>query len=518
MALASFFEKAAMAANQVLQGLDYSSLADVLQKRSVGVIFDDEAANCFEGVAAADLAVNLLARLYPRLVLATEGTDSRRVGEKLIESAYAINPAIEISTNAANADVCLVIGGTKRSINVPSVYVGSDGWIVKLSSSSPVGSGSTTNPFGCCAAACFGTANVFRLFFSDYLPRAFPDRTFSMSLLDFEPNSANPSNPAWSAINLGESYLVGLGAIGNGAVWALARAQGLQGELNLIDHELIDLTNLQRYVLADQTSVEAWKVDVATAAFEGSSLRLLPHKQRWGDYLRSRGDCDLSRVAVAVDNANDRCAIQASLPRWIVNAWTQAGDLGISRHDFVGTQACLACLYFPDGRQRNDDERIADEIGLPNELMLVRKMLYTGEQVGRDFIERVAASLAVAVEPLLPFEGESLRVFYHKAICGGIVLRLGVDRQAKAPTEVPLAFQSALAGILLATELVAHAGELKHESPHVTTKIDLLHPIGQYLSLPIPKHPSGRCICQDKDYLAAYIAKHREAIPPHLNL
>ena len=71
-----------------------------------------------------------------------------------------------------------------------------------------------------------------------------------------------------------------------------------------------------------------------------------------------------------------------------------------------------------------------------------------------------------------------------------------------------MAFQSALAGLLLASELVAHASGVKQAPPPVTSKIDLLHPLGMYLSLPATKDRHGRCICQDPDYIAAYQAKY----------
>ena len=75
-------------------------------------------------------------------------------------------------------------------------------------------------------------------------------------------------------------------------------------------------------------------------------------------------------------------------------------------------------------------------------------------------------------------------------------------------TEVPMAFQSrGVVGIMLAAELVAHAGGLK-PSPPVTTSINLLRPLGTHLSQRRKKAPSGRCICQDLDYVDRYSVKY----------
>jgi hypothetical protein len=71
-----------------------------------------------------------------------------------------------------------------------------------------------------------------------------------------------------------------------------------------------------------------------------------------------------------------------------------------------------------------------------------------------------------------------------------------------------MAFQSALAGIMLAAEIVKFAGGARPAENAVSTKIDLLRSLGGILSQPEAKHPSGRCLCQDGDYLRAYKEKY----------
>ena len=65
-----------------------------------------------------------------------------------------------------------------------------------------------------------------------------------------------------------------------------------------------------------------------------------------------------------------------------------------------------------------------------------------------------------------------------------------------------MAFQSALAGILLAAELITDAGGLRSVQPPAQTEIDLCRlAIGGdtvvRLNTPAAKNFSGRCICQD---------------------
>jgi hypothetical protein len=73
-----------------------------------------------------------------------------------------------------------------------------------------------------------------------------------------------------------------------------------------------------------------------------------------------------------------------------------------------------------------------------------------------------------------------------------------------------MAFQSALAGILLAAEVVINAGILREAATPTTTRIDLLRPLGEHLSIPAARHPAGHCICQDADYVARFHAKYGE--------
>jgi molybdopterin/thiamine biosynthesis adenylyltransferase len=315
-------------------------------------------------------------------------------------------------------------------------------------------------------------------------------------------------DPAWRGVDLGEVHLVGIGAIGNAAVWTLARASKLAGRLHVVDPESVELTNLQRYALTTQGDVGRPKVEIAAATLKRSRLDVQKHAVAWADYVTTRNDWRLEHVAVALDTPRDRIAVQSSLPRYIVNSWTQPGDLGISRHGFVGHNACLACLYLPDKASRNEDEIIAEALGLAGESAVkdVRQRLATSTPTDRPFLAQVATALGIPAEALLKFEGQSLRSFYTQAICGGAVFQL-TDGKKSGPALVPMAFQSALAGVLLAAEIVARGAGLSRPAETKTT-IDLLRPQTPVLLQPRAKARLGNCICQDDDYIGAWRAKY----------
>lgn len=505
MALADFFDRAATAASQVLANFHLEAFEGVLHRHVVGIAFDASAVSSPEGAATLDLCVRLLARLYPTLAVIPLDDEAEAAAPGLVQLVQFINPRAAIERAAGAATVCVAVGDTRPPCDGPIIYAGSDDWTARLSRKSPVGSGATGNPFGAGAAACFAAANVFRTVFAEQLPGGDPDENLALSMLTYDAASS-PGGLDPGTGDLGEAHLVGLGAIGNGAVWALSRSEGLRGTLYLVDHETVEQSNLQRYVMAGQADLGVPKVDFAAAALAGSALDVRPHAQRWCDYVSARGDWRFERVAVALDSAADRLAVQGSLPRWIVNAWTQDIDLGVSRHGFDDGKACLACLYVPEGAGKSEDQQVAEELGMPEAQMEVRHLLQTHAPVDPGFVARVAQALGIPPEPLMPFAGQPLRNFYQGAICGGLAFRLSGGARAGRAV-VPMAFQSALAGIMLAADLVKHAAGVL-AAPTTSTRINLLRPLGRYLHDPKAKDATGRCICGDADFIQAYRRKY----------
>jgi hypothetical protein len=485
MALARYFDKSLLAGSAVLQGFDPAAFADVLEKHVVALSWDAAAAASPAGRVALEMAIELLARLYPVLLLEPRGEEADALQAALAERAGEINGLVSFAEpGTATVRICLGQAEVSTLSEAPTFHIGSDGWIARLSSTHPVAVGQGSNPFGAAAAACLGAANVFRHVFRAQLPVGEPDGEVEFSV-------------------------VGAGAVGNAAAWMLVRVPGLSGQLHVIDPEKLDLTNVQRYTGTAERDVDSVKVELAAAALAGSALEVHAHPCSWDEFLHARCDWRLDRVAVAVDSARDRVHVQGALPRWVANAWTQPGNVGISRHLFDGEEACLACLYMPESVQRSEDEIIAAALGMSGRpaLLRIRDLLHRRAPLDEAFVRDAATSMGVDPGLLLGFVGQTLRKFYSGAVCSGMVMRMG--GHAEAPrAEIPLAFQSAMAGVLLAAELVAEAGALRPVPLPSTTVMDLLRPLGTVLSAPRRKAGTGACICEDPDYLRAYRAKY----------
>lgn len=503
MALADYYSRGALAAAQVLNGFDESRFRAKLEETTIGVAFDDTVATP-EGQALADLSVRLLARIYPRLAL----PGPKNAAGDLPALARAINPAIEI---VDEAEVGISIGQAEAPFET-TFYAGSAGWDALLSTTRHQPIGDSQNPFGAAVAACLAAANVFRrVFLPDWSHLVDDALRFSAWSLDRADRATRTPRAQWALD--GDTVLVGVGAVGNAALWTLARAP-LAGSLHIVDPQDIELSNLQRYVLATRADDGRSKVDLA-ASFPTLGLDLVPHQLSLGEFLSQHG-YRWDHFLLGLDSASDRRSAQAALPRWIANAWTQPGDLGISTHPRFGADgACVACLYLPDSRLPNEDELVAAALNIPQLLMDVRTLLFNGALLGRPFLQAVAAAVDRPLDSLLPFEGRSVRDLYVEGFCGGAVIPLGEAGRPPQDLHVPLAHQSALAGVLLAATLVRSA---LRGDPSLTsaTRLNVLHGVGSNLAQPVRANRDGRCLCDDTDFRARYEAKypHPTPVPP----
>ncbi len=508
MGLADFFPRDAVAISQVLQGFQADVFTEKLKDLQVAIVFGEEAATSRDGRELLDLAVRLVARLYPNLsVVASSGGD--QFGADLVSLAKTINPNIKVRRRGGCANVALSVGTDAPSVDTQTIYAGCDGWTAQVGTEAPYGTSDFGNPFGAGFAACLGAANLFRFLF---LPDGAP-------LLDRDaqyPTDASSFPDLESATLAEPMVLVGAGAIGNGAAWALSRVP-LTGELHVVDPEAVELSNLQRYVLCTRTDEGTAKVDAMERAFRKEGLRASLYLGEWGSFLETHG-YKWERVLVAVDSARDRRAVQGSLPRWIANAWTQTGDLGVSTHSFLGEDACLACLYLPTQEQKSEDQIVAEGLRIPQLQPQVRNLLGGGLGVDRGLCEAVAAAWNIPSRILDPYVNRPIRELWVNGVCGGGIIPLGEAGSAPMDLQVPLAFQSALAGVILASEAVRDVLTNGAERRTRVRRLDVLKPVHDTTPQFALKARNGLCICEDPDFVSVYRAKYASTPEPGLVL
>jgi hypothetical protein len=463
------------------------------------------------------LAANLAARLYPSISLSGPDSLAREAKAEIM----LINPHASVGVSDERAPFSLAFDSPGE--NGAAVNVCARGWNVYVDDI-PDNDHSPTAP-AAMLAAVLGISELFRVVFAEELglrgrrgrqPGAFNIVTLGEPTFDL---------PAPNSVDLGPLTLVGAGAIGQATALTLAEA-GATGIARIVDHEEVALSNLQRYVLTYDGDVGTSKVDLLRDRLGKFALKVVPIQTRFHTDLVE----DQVPTLVALDSPQDRIGVQASLPGPIYNAWTQPADVGWSRHEAFGEAPCLACLYWPSQKRRSRHEEVAAAFrqhplralaylvhrGIPVGLPLppgsipILPGVLVPPQAGRwmqvPLIEDIALAAGVSPGQLAGWGNRSLADVYQEGICGGALVGFNVGERAREVL-VPLAQQSALAGVMLATQLViATVPELAAARPvAIEGRFDVLAGLPQVL--PRPRARTRECLCADADFLEVYSAK-----------
>lgn len=508
MALASYFSKDALALSQVLEKATNEEFKSILNSHIVEIAFDNSVKDG-EGSVSLDLTIRLLCRLYPKIKISDLTNKNQEVVKKLTEKALAINSNIEITQETPT--ISLVIGSTPLdNDNLRQIiYVGSDHWIAKTSFENPVGSGGSNLPFAAGASVCIGVSNVFRVLFKEFIVDCELDNDVNLSLISLNQVEEIGKNEP-SRIDIDETILVGFGAIGNGFIWALANTPNIKGRFTIIDPEKIELSNLQRYCLAEEKHIKTLKVQIAEILFRDTEIELNPFEGDWAEYLNSNGNWDNELVCIGVDSAKDRIAIQSSLPKSILNAYTENNRIGITRHPNFVESACLSCDFIPRHKIKDYSLIVAENLKIPSQEPLIRELLYLDMPVDKKLIELIAEANSIEKNKLSQFVGTNINNFYSTVVCGGYLLSMSNYNGEAIDIEAPLAFQSALAGILLASELIISKLELRSTKFKNHTQLRPLFPIKRDINpenQTMEKDKTCRCICNDEDFKKVYLNK-----------
>lgn len=495
MALPRFFDRVSLAVAGALAapGVTAATLAKELGNRIIEVRLPETPHGSDECVA--EMLVNLVARLYPTLRLVGPRVSCTRL-ERL---ARAINPRVDFAAGDAPALVALVGNSSGQRTSDYALRVQSDGWVARLLTPEQVVVRGPPNPYAAASAACFAAGELFRRSFASAVPGARRDAV-SVSLLDYS-ETAGEFDELPPSLDIGEVGFAGVGAVASGALWAMARHADLRGEVHLIDPDVAELSNLERYVLLDEECLRKPKVNTAAKVLEGTRLHVTRHRKTLQALAgeRRRG---FVTICVSLDNVIGRRTAQALLPRLVVNGWTRDRGLGVSSHRFTNGAPCLNCLYMPTGDRPSQSAVIAQTLGL--EIREAAELYFNNRVPTADQLAKIAAKTRASPETVAAWEGKRIRDLFND-VCGAANLNVREDGQ---PEAVPLAHQSALAGVLMAAELVKQLSRVlaaAAQRGNVVTWHDVTGCVPDSWIEPFPVHP--RCICTDRIYREAYAAK-----------
>jgi len=514
MTLPRFFSRVADAVTGVAPSIDSEQLAEHLGSVVVELRAGEPTADVITQRVGYELAANLLARLYPAIRL--EGP--AEVVDGAAKLIHSINPDCDLDEGWSGTTPGLSWAGAHDG-DQPAVVA--HGWNVTLDP------GRTPLRFECStpaalAASALGVGEVFRSVFADHLAVGRHARSGPQSINLITLGAASRVGGAGDrALEMGSMHLAGAGAIGQAAV-AVLRSYPAVGRITVVDPEQIDLGNLQRYVLTTSADPNQPKTSLIERACEGTSLKVESVCTAWGDDDRSGPGVDT--VLVALDSRADRIAVQAGLPRAAYNAWTQPSDLGWSRHEDFGVEPCLACLYWPRRPRPNHHELVAQAfgvhplralhylvqrlpVGMPLPVGVVLPLPGIPVPEGADvwcvrpLIADIAVRFRLDGDAQSAWEARTLNDLYREGICSGGLVRQR-DADLSHDVLVPLAHQSALAGVMLATQaIVAKVPPWRRARPQaVEGRFDVLAGLPQLLAR--PRVRTAGCLCGDAAYQA----------------
>ena len=510
MAIAKYFTKNALAIQQVLKKSSFEEIEKILENHIIEIAFDDI---CYtaEGNSSLDLAIKLICRLYPKIKITPLSENAAKLAGSLVETARNINSNIEVTD--LESTVSLVIGNTPITRKGTLVfYIGSDTWIAKLSTNSPVGSQNSNLPFAAGFAACLAAANIFRFVFRPFLKNVKFDEEIQFSLIHLCSDSNSHNNAMVTIEDLGYITVLGLGAIGNGITWALSQMKNTEGKITIIDPEVLEQSNLQRYIESLEHDIDEPKINIVERSLSKTKFKVNPYKGTWQDFLSITKQWKNDFVLCALDTARDRIFLQTSLPNKIINGFTDEGMFGISRHlDFI-KEPCIGCLYIPTEKKMSYSEEVAHNLGISKDERIVREYLYFDKLITLEFIQLIAVANGIEISKLEQFIGLPTSTFYSKFVCGGIMLGLTKENEMQQiKVETPLAFQSAMAGILVVAELIVNKYNLRASSNKGISHFYPLNPIVKDVNPyhhSVVKNKAGNCICGDDYFTTAYKTKY----------
>ncbi len=335
----------------------YAKYSREYQNFHIRLVADESTVETYAGQVQLLLVANMLSRWCRWVEFGFP--DAPLAGSLRINGSVTLHK--RISAEVSNADpfgrfdflqgpspdvqYTLAIG--KVRLKEPASFaIDANGWNIWASSTDflPAVPGIDTNPIGPAFAACVGVADAFKV--ATGQQEGLRIHELALSLLNFE-RSTSPKlrAPLSGPVNIGNAQLIGVGSVGSAAIYLL-RMIPLQGYLTLIDHDPVEIENLNRSPLFGVSDIDKSKVVVGAEYLTGH-LPTEAFPGLYSDFIGARrrkpGDVD-----IVLPFANDygvRYQIENNFPPLQVYG-TTTPSWGINYHRHIPlTSDCSVCRF-----------------------------------------------------------------------------------------------------------------------------------------------------------------------------
>jgi molybdopterin/thiamine biosynthesis adenylyltransferase len=218
------------------------------------------------------------------------------------------------------------------------------------------------NPIGSALSAALGAAAVYYHFNKESLPGRSAQAPLWISAWHSAVTQSHDEAAQWDdgpilpdIIDLGRWLIVGAGALG-GNVFAILAALKLQGLVDILDPDFIDISNLNRLIAALFGHIGQPKVQLGSLLLAASGAQVSMYTDGYERLQEYRGIRRLpietyNLVLTGVDQMATRAFVQSDWPRYIINGGTRNYTWLVSTHSIGSKDTCLGC--FAGNSQQN---------------------------------------------------------------------------------------------------------------------------------------------------------------------
>jgi hypothetical protein len=260
------------------------------------------------------------------------------VGQELI-------PGVSFDTGDLEGpfDLVATFGSTKSRLRATrTISIAATDWSASIGSTPAALWRHSSLPFGALAAAAVVASEAFKISMRKL-------RRFARSASRFEEMFA-PSKPftlrlapenSRAALDLGDVDVISAGAISNAALFVAARIEGITGSFRVVDFDLAEISNLNRYCLLLRSMLNRPK-EQTLAAIPLGAIRLSGVQGRFTFDNNPLG-CLAPLVVVGVDHIPTRWEAQRANRGWLTVGATTHWSAMASFHG--SGDACAGCLH-----------------------------------------------------------------------------------------------------------------------------------------------------------------------------
>ena len=221
------------------------------------------------------------------------------------------------------------------------------------------------NPIGSALAASLGASEVYFQFNQQnllgrqsQLPLWISAKHCAVTSSEADARNWDDDIPLPDDIDIGRWLVVGAGALGGNVLAILGTArESLRGSIDIVDPDVVDLSNLNRLVESLAAHVQVLKkVNLGTFSLRESKVKVRPHDASY-EYLRKNNKLaveDFDLVITGVDQMATRAFVQSDWPRFLVDGGTRGYSWRVSTVVNSDSTACLGCLAGKSQRHYSD--------------------------------------------------------------------------------------------------------------------------------------------------------------------